>query len=86
MPSPTSRPLSGFLQQVAAAGGEDPPVGAHHHVASVAACLVEANDEIAVSVVGELHRVELDARRRSSDTTGVATVGRRTAARRAPAG
>ena len=61
MPSLTSYAAGRLLEQVAAAGGGDPAVGGDGDAGPVAARLVEAHDEVARAVVGELHGVDLDA-------------------------
>src|SRR5215207_10014327 len=51
----------GVLEEVAAAGGGDAAVGGDGDPGAVAARLVEAHDEVAGAVVGDLHGVDLDA-------------------------
>ena len=65
MPSLTSKCALRLLQQVAAAGGRDPAVGARPSTRSaVAARLVEPHDQVAGAVVGHLDGIDLDAARR----------------------
>ena len=63
MPSPTSSALVGSSSRLQLPRRDDPPIGPHVERRPVADRLVEADDEIARAVVGQLDRVDLHPRR-----------------------
>ena len=61
MPSETSKWRCGSSSQVARRGGGDPPRQGHRRGHAVARRLVQADDDVATAVVGDLDGVDLDA-------------------------
>ena len=69
-----------LLEQVAADGRGDRAGDGDRRGHAVAARLVQAHDEVAAAVVGDLDGVDLDARARSRVTTGAGSARRAVAA------